>query len=85
MKKIFYLLIFLTITVSDVIAEESDLPKGPLGKPDLNGVWQVLNSANFNLEAHAASASLAMVEGPIGKSDSSAITSETVIVKNIKR
>ena len=65
MKKIFYLLIFLTITVSDVIAEESDLPKGPLGKPDLNGVWQVLNTANFNLEAHAASASLAMVEGPI--------------------
>ena len=65
MKKFFYLLIFLTLTVSDVIAEESDLPKGPLGKPDLNGVWQVLNSANFNLEAHAASASLAMVEGPI--------------------
>ena len=65
MKKIFYLLIFLTLTISDVIAEESDLPKGPLGKPDLNGVWQVLNSANFNLEAHAASASLAMVEGPI--------------------
>ena len=65
MKKIFYLLIFLTLTVSGVIAEESDLPKGPLGKPDLNGVWQVLNSANYNLEAHAASASLAMVEGPI--------------------
>ena len=45
MKKIFYLLIFLTITVSDVVAEESDLPNGPLGKPDLNGVWQGLNSA----------------------------------------
>ena len=65
MKKIFYLLIFLTITVSDVVAEESDLPIGPLGKPDLNGVWQVLNSANFHLAAPAASASFAMVEGPI--------------------
>ena len=23
-----------------------DLPRGPNGKPDLNGVWQVLNRAN---------------------------------------
>lgn len=24
------------------------------GKPDLNGIWQALNSANWNLEAHSA-------------------------------
>lgn len=24
------------------------------GKPDLNGIWQVMNSANWNLEAHSA-------------------------------
>ena len=24
------------------------------GKPDLNGVWQALNSANWDLEAHSA-------------------------------
>jgi hypothetical protein len=25
-----------------------------LGKPDLNGIWQVMNSANWDLEAHSA-------------------------------
>ena len=42
-----------------------DLPRGPNGKPDLNGVWQVLNRANYNLEAHAASAAMHLVEGPV--------------------
>ena len=40
--------------------------KGPRtkdGKPDLNGIWQALNSANFDLEPHAARAALAMVPG----------------------
>jgi len=41
-------------------------PRGPGGKPDFNGVWQVLNRANYNLEAQAARASLAMVEGDLG-------------------
>src|SRR5678816_1012382 len=30
-------------------------PRGPDGKhPDLNGVWQVMNSANWDIEPHAA-------------------------------
>ena len=40
--------------------------KGPRtkdGKPDLNGIWQALNSANFDLEPHAARAALSMVPG----------------------
>ena len=40
--------------------------KGPRtkdGKPDLNGIWQAMNSANFDLEPHAARAALAMVPG----------------------
>ena len=35
------------------------------GKPDFNGVWQVLNTANNNLEAHGAQAAMAMREGPV--------------------
>ncbi len=35
------------------------------GKPDLNGVWQVLNTANYNLEPSAPRAALAMREGPV--------------------
>jgi hypothetical protein len=41
-------------------------PRGPDGKhPDLNGVWQVLNTANWNIEPHAASAALQMRPGPV--------------------
>jgi hypothetical protein len=41
-------------------------PRGPDGKhPDLNGVWQVMNTANYNLEAHASSAALQMRPGPV--------------------
>lgn len=32
--------------------------------PDMNGVWQVLNTANYNIEAHPASAALQLREGP---------------------
>ena len=35
------------------------------GKPDMNGVWQVLNRANYNLEAHGPQAAMAMREGPV--------------------
>jgi hypothetical protein len=38
-------------------------PRLPDGRPDLNGIWQAMNSANFNLEPHAASAAMAMVPG----------------------
>ena len=48
---------------SIIIADE--IPLGPNGKPNLNGVWQVMNRANFNLEAHSASAAMQLVEGPV--------------------
>jgi len=38
----------------------------PADKPDLNGIWQVLNRANDGLEAHPAKASYALREGPHG-------------------
>ena len=41
-------------------------PRGPDGKhPDLNGVWQVMNTANYNIEPHASSAALQMRPGPV--------------------
>ncbi len=36
------------------------------GKPDLNGIWQALNEANFDLEAHMARAAMALRPGPYG-------------------
>jgi hypothetical protein len=44
----------------------AEIPRLPDGKPDLNGVWQVLNTANANVEAHNAQAAYALVDGPFG-------------------
>ena len=39
--------------------------RGPDGvHPDLNGVWRVMNTANYNIEAHPASAALQLRPGP---------------------
>ena len=41
----------------------SDIPRGPNGKPDLNGIWQVLMNANDNLEAAPPKAAYQLVPG----------------------
>lgn len=52
-------------TAVDAPAAAWKAKRGPDGvHPDLNGVWQVLNPANYNIEAHPASAALQMREGP---------------------
>lgn len=48
------------------VSSWADIPRLPNGKPDLNGVWQVMNRANFNLLSHPASAAMAMQPGPFG-------------------
>lgn len=48
------------------IFADSSIPRLPNGKPDFNGVWQVLNTANYDIEPHAARASLQLREGPNG-------------------
>ena len=35
------------------------------GKPDLNGIWQTLTTANWDIQAHSAKAALAMRPGPV--------------------
>ncbi|NIW24721.1 MAG: hypothetical protein GWN29_09240 [Gammaproteobacteria bacterium] len=39
-------------------------PRGADGHPDLNGIWQALNTAHYDLEAHAARPALALTPGP---------------------
>jgi hypothetical protein len=38
----------------------------PGARPDLNGVWQVLNTANYDVEPHAARPAMALRAGPHG-------------------
>lgn len=41
-------------------------PRTPDGKSDLNGIWQALNEANYDIEAHVARPALALRPGPYG-------------------
>ena len=41
-------------------------PHGPDGHPNLSGIWQAMNTANWNLEDHNAQASLAVELGAEG-------------------
>jgi hypothetical protein len=43
----------LVLTVSAAAAPGADIPRLG-GKPNLNGIWQAMNSADWNLEAHSA-------------------------------
>jgi len=36
------------------------------GHPDLNGIWQSLNEANYDIQIHAARPALALRDGPYG-------------------
>src|SRR5215475_11174830 len=48
-------------------------PRTPDGKPDLNGIWQVLNEANYDIELHMARPALAVRPGPYGPVPASAV------------
>jgi hypothetical protein len=42
-------------------------PRGPGGvHPDLNGIWQALGEAHFDLERHMARASMSLRDAPLG-------------------
>ena len=64
----FCLIFLLAIQVSCTDSNEPwNAPRGPGGiNPDLNGIWQALNEANYDIERHVAQASLELREGPLG-------------------
>ena len=43
------------------------------GKPDLNGIWQTLNEANYDLEGHSARPAMALRPGPYGPVPAAAV------------
>jgi|TARA_B110000908_G_scaffold46309_1_gene56408 hypothetical protein len=57
-----------TTTSNDASSDGSYVaPRGPGGvHPDLNGIWQALGEAHYDLERHMAKASLQVREGPHG-------------------
>ena len=55
--------VLLLASAASLAQPLSAIPRAANGKPDLNGVWQALNSAHWNLEDHAASQGPAIVLG----------------------
>ncbi len=41
-------------------------PRAADGNPDLNGIWQAVNTAHYDLETHMARPAMALREGPEG-------------------
>jgi hypothetical protein len=50
----------------DALAASHNHTAAPGPHPDLNGVWQAMNTANWDIEPHAARAALAFRPGPFG-------------------
>jgi hypothetical protein len=46
----------LSILVQPLLAQERGRPERIGGKPNLNGIWQAVNEAHWNLEGHSAQA-----------------------------
>lgn len=45
---------------------QTQIPRTADGKPDLNGIWQAMNTANYDLEDHGAAPSPFLLAGAIG-------------------
>jgi hypothetical protein len=59
-------LLLATATTSYSQNQPYEPSRLPGGRPDLNGIWQALNEANFDLEAHTARPAMSLRAGPYG-------------------
>ena len=57
--------IALSLMLGAHSAVAQEIPRLSDGHPDMNGIWQVLNEANYDLEPHVARHSMQMREGPV--------------------
>src|SRR5262245_31071518 len=68
-------LVLLSVSVATLTAQTTAYraPRTPDGKPDLNGIWQALNEANYDIEMHMARPAMAVRPGPFGPLPAAAV------------
>ena len=66
-------MVCLLIQAVYVQTSESDIPRLEDGRPNLNGIWQALNSANYDIERHLARPAMELRDGPHGPLPSAAL------------
>src|SRR5438876_1556456 len=50
------IILFSVVAISTAQAPAYRAPRTADGKPNLNGIWQAMNTANWDLQGHAAAA-----------------------------
>jgi hypothetical protein len=58
-------LVSATFWIATPASTQASRPARVGGKPNLNGIWQALNTANYELTSHNARAAMAMQPGPV--------------------
>jgi hypothetical protein len=56
----------LSVAIIPLAGQAYRAPRAENGKPDLNGIWQAMNEANYDLEGHNARPAMALRPGPYG-------------------
>src|SRR6202451_2199440 len=63
----------LAMVVVPLAGQAYRAPRGADGHPDLNGVWEAMNEANYDRESHMASPAMALRKGPYGPVPAAAV------------
>ena len=59
-------LVLFSVTAIPAVAQAYKAPRMADGKPDLNGIWQTMNAANWDLQGHEARAGAVVASGAWG-------------------
>lgn len=50
---------------AESVSQADSIPRTSSGRPDMNGIWQALGNAHWDIEPHLARPALAMQPGPV--------------------